>query len=157
MIISDNYVLSNEVAEMGKIEIANFSMFQKLCEDTNIHGAIEKYGNCTFLNSRSMDVPNNFRKIMQNNKMTNLKNCILLSYATSYLQTTKKDFTKMKEVVRVFKVAGKEFVEVSPELADIMKNKVVTNINREDFEECTELGDIDGGIKLSKNNYMVWY
>ena len=130
MVISDNYVLSNEVAKIGGIEIANFSMFQKLCEDTNTLGAIEKYGNCTFLNSRSMDVPNNFRKIIQSNKMTDLKNCILLSYITSYLQTSKKDFTKLTDVIRVFKVAGKEFAEVTPELANIMRNKVVTNINK---------------------------
>jgi len=157
MIISDNYVLSNEVAEVGGIAIANFSMFNNLCETHNIKGAIEKYGNCTFLNSRSIDVPNNFRKIMQNNKMTDLKNCVLLPYVTSYLQTSKKDFIKIPDVKRVFKVAGKEFAEVSPELADIMKNKVVTNINKEDYEECTINGDIDGSIKLSKNNYMVWY
>jgi len=157
MIISDNYVLSNEIAEKGHIHIANFSMFQKLCEDRNIKGAIEKYGNCTFINSRSIDVPNNFRKIMQTEKMTDLKNCVLLSYITSYLETSKANFSKLKDVIRTFKVSGKEFVEVTPELAKIMKNKVVTNINKKDFEECTINGDIDGGIKLSNNNYMVWY
>jgi hypothetical protein len=157
MVISDNYVLSNEIAQKGNIHIANFSMFQNLCEERNIRGAIEKYGNCTFVNSRSIDVPNNFRKIMQSEEMTDLKNCVLLSYVTSYFQTSKKDFTSLPEVKRVFKVAGKEFAELTPDFADILKNKVVTNVDKKDYEECEKDSLILGSIKLSKNNYIVWY
>jgi len=157
MVISDHYVLSNEVAQKGNIHIANFSMFQKLCEDRNIRGAVEKYGNCTFLNSRSIDVPNNFRKIMQSEKMTDLKNCVLVSYIVSYFQTTKKDFLKLKDIKRVFKVAGKEFAELTPEFANIMNKKIVTNIDKKDYDECVEDNLINGGVKLSKNNYIVWY
>lgn len=157
MIISNHYVLSNEIAEIAEIAIANFSMFQNLCEERNIRGAVEKYGNCTFINSRSIDVPNNFRKIMQSNDMTDLKNCVLLSYVTAYLDTNKKQFTAIPEVLRTFKVAGKEFAEVTQELADIMKTKVVTNINYKDLLDCSDNNDIEGAIKLSKNNYIVWY
>ena len=157
MVISDNYVLSNEVAQKGNIHIANFSMFQKLCEERNIRGAIEKYGNCTFLNSRSIDVPKNFRKIIQSEKMTDLKNCVLLSYVISYLQTSKADFARLPGVKRTFKVSGKEFAELTPEFANIMKNKVVTNVNKADYHECLRDGDIEDGIELSKNNYIVWY
>jgi len=157
MIITDNFKLSNEIAKHGNIHIANFSMFQKLCEDNNTLDAIEKYGNCTFVNSRSMDVPNNFRKIMQTEKMTDLTNCVLVSYASSYFDTNKKDFLKIPNIKRTFTVEGKLFAELDKELAEVFKTKVITNVDYPDYLECVKEGTIDGGIKLSKNNYIVWY
>jgi len=157
MIIPDYYVLSNEVAKKGNIHIANFSMLYKLCTEKNIRNAVVKYGNCTFINSRSIDIPNNLRKIMQSEKMTDLKNCVLMTYIINEFETSKTHFKKLNVVKRVFKVAGKEFAELTPEFADIIRNNVVTNINEKDFNECTKDNIIKGHIKLSKDNYIVWY
>lgn len=157
MFIPENYVLSNEIADQGGIHIANISNFIKLVTKEGIPDTIIKYGNCTFLNKKSPYLPKTFMKIIfdKNNKITDMSNKLLSSYIQTEFNCTKKEFingTNSKEV----KVAGKSFIEIQDNILSI-KDKVITNINKEDYEDCLACDDIQGGFKLSKNNYLVWY
>ncbi len=157
MLIPEGYILSNEISDLGKIHIANFSMFQKLVEDSNARNVTIKYGNCTFVNPDSPFLPNNFRNIIIKNRFTCMDNLVLTTYATQFLECTKKDLINMEHSLGEVKIQGKSFVKLDSNLVKSIRNKTITNINYKDYLECIANNSILGGVKLSKNNYMVWY
>jgi len=164
MLLTSNYVLSNEVAKKSNIHIANFSNFAKYIQDNDIDNTVIKQGNCTFLNKFSPYLPKNFKEIINSNTFTDLNNCVLKTYFCNYFECSKKDILNAKTTenginvnVTAFKIEGKEFLKFNDELAKQFKNVVLTNITKQDYLECIENNDIKDAIKLSKNNYMVWY
>jgi hypothetical protein len=162
MYIPKDYALSNEIAEHADIAIANFSTLRKQMEDHNVDDVIIKYGNCTFVNTKSYMLPNYLRKAVQFN-YTNLENLILISYLTSEFSTTKAEFIKAYikagygDNVNEISVVGKKFLEVSEAFLNETKGKMITNIHKTDLQECISKGYIDNSMQLSKGNYLVWY
>jgi len=164
MLLTNDYVLSNEVSKKGNIHIANFSNFAKYIQDNDIPDTVIKQGNCTFLNMYSMHLPKNFKEIINHNTFTNLQNSVLSTYFCTYFNCLKSDILKVKKTeknidvnVTEFEIQRKSFLRFNDELAKQLKNVVLTNIPKKDYIECLENSYIEDGIKLSRNNYMVWY
>lgn len=156
MLIPKGYILSNEIADKGGIHIANFSTFVKKVEDANIKDAVLKYGNCTFINIYSDYIPKAFLKITGQNKMTPMDDKVLTSFVKSEFKCTLKEFLRIPGSKEV-KVQGKSFIQLPLEFINTVKDKVLTNINKRDYNDCDLNDDIDGAVKLSNDNYLVWY
>jgi len=164
MLLTENYILSNEVSKKGNIHIANFSNFAKHVESYDILDTVLKQGNCTFLNKHSLHLPKNFKEIISTNTFTNLQNTVLSTYFCTYFECLRGDILKANKTekgtdvnITEFKVQGKSFLKFNDELSKQLKKVVLTNIPKKDFFECLENNYIEDGIRLSRNNYMVWY
>ena len=161
MFIPPYYALSNEIAEKSDISIANFSMLRKNMEDNNIADVIIKYGNCTFVNTRSHLLPNYLKKAVQY-EYTKMDDLLLVSYITTEYECSKEEFIKAFqdtgfESIEEVKISGKIFLKVSEDFINLLKNKIITNISKVETDNCLRDKDIDGAMQLSKDNYLVWY
>lgn len=158
MFIPEGYALSNEIANKAKISIANFSMFRKLSEDNNHPEDILKYGNCTFVKTNSYGLPNYIRKALKLG-YTNCSGLALISYLRSeYNIKDSEIMTAFKNYnPQVVKIANKKFLKLDESFVNKLKNKIITNLTKTDTMECMRDGDIEGYLKISKNNYLVWY
>jgi len=147
------------MAVKGNIHIANFSMFVSDIERRNIKDTVLRIGTCTFLNSKSEYLPNNFYKIIYKFKdeFTDFSDKVVIPVFVKEFNCPEKDMLKMPFNPRPVTVQGKRFMQFDKEFFDLFQDKVVTNINQKDYIECKENGDIDGGFKLSNDNYLVWY
>lgn len=164
MLLTEDYVLSNEVSEKGNIHIANFSNFAKHIQENDIQGVVIKQGNCTFLNMYSPYLPKNFREIINSNKFTSLNNSILSTYFCTQFQCLKGEILKAKKteknmdiIINEFKVSKKSFLRFDDNISSIFNKSIITNIPKKDFEECIQENYIEDGVRLSRNNYLVWY
>jgi len=157
MLIKKDYVLSNEMAKKGNIALANFSMFINDIEKRNIKDTVQKFGQATFINTKSEYLPNHFYKILYNNKFTNFENCAVLVYMCKEFQCSKEDLLISGIVKEIFEVQGKQFLRLKEDFISKIKNKTITNISYKDYIDCDFNDEIDGGVKLSKDNYLVWY
>ena len=151
MLIPKGYALSNEIAKNGNIHIANMSMLVKELENKNITGAFIKYGGCTFINTKSLNLPKYIYKAIHSGELTDLSDCILLSTFREELGCSEKDALSIPDASLV-RVEGKKFIKFPSEFIEKLKGKVITSISEKDYLE----EDVDG-IRLSKRMFMVWY
>ena len=158
LFIPKYYALSNELAQKSKINISNFSMLKKYAEDHYIDDLIIKFGNCTFVNTINLILPEYIKKACYRG-YTDLENCMVTSYLTSEFCTSKKELLKALSIydVQEIVISGKSFLKCNDKFVKTLKNKVITNITKSDANDCAQQGLIDGSIQLSKNNVLVWY
>lgn len=158
MFIPEGYALSNEIANKAKISISNFSMFRKLSEDNNHPEDVLKFGNCTFIKTNSYALPNYIRKALSLG-YTDCSGLALVSYLRSeYNIKDSEIMTAFKEYnPQIVKIAGKKFLKLDEAFVKQLKGKITTNLTKADAMECMRDGDIEGYLKISKDNYLVWY
>lgn len=159
MLIPKDYILSNEIAKIANIHVANFSMLMNEIEDKGIFDTMVKYGACTFVNKNSSNIPMNIFKHIHKNKgkFTDLEDYILLTYFKNQFEVPQNginDLLKLGIITEVKTVEGKKFIKLRQDITDSLKNKVITNINEKDFNEFKN--EVEG-FKLSKNNFLIWY
>lgn len=162
MFIPKDYLLTAELAEKGDIHIANFSNYYNLLQDQDTFQSSQemiKYGACTFINSKSSNIPQNFKDIINSHEFTRMDNKILNSEFISETGTSLKVLVNsLKEYNPTqVEVSGKKFTQFDDSFIELLKNKCINVLSKEETEECTKDKSIDGSIKLSTNKYLTWY
>lgn len=160
MFIPKNYVLSNEMADKGNIHIANFSiLYNKLEENNKLEGTMLKYGNSTFVNTKSPSLPAYIKDLCKNHKYTDLSDCVLKTYMVTEcnLNANSLLYALSDYNPKITKVSNKEFIKFDKKFVNMLQNKVLNVLTREDTLDCEKEGYIDGKIQLQKNKYLTWY
>lgn len=151
-LLSNDYVLGKEVADVAGINIANISrVFNKLKDS----GDAIKLGGSIFLKRNAPDLQNNFKKIISKNKLTDLSKSLPLPYLLSELDINEKELLEAFGTnIELFYVSGKTFVRFYKEFADYLKYKTMYTIKDDEFMECMPY--IENFIKI-KNKIITIY
>jgi hypothetical protein len=164
MFLSNDYVLSNEIVEKSGIHIANISMGIKQLEDADSKsGSVVKYGNCTFLNKQAKTLPTYLKNYIHNPlwTFTDFSDKLPVTYLQAELGVPFKDiqegFKRDGTDISVKDIAGKQFAVFPKEFVEKMKDSTWYILSEEDFNECLNAGDIDGGFKVKKGKFLSWY
>lgn len=163
MFIPKEYFLANELFNKAGIHIANSSMLAKEIESKNIKNTVIKMGNCIFFNKNSRALPNNIRNYVEAFKDLNtFENKVLVSALrtelddigyTALIKGFKNNNYEIKEEI----IQGKRFAVFPNELVEKLKDKTWYILDEFEYHDCLDRGNIDGGIKLKKDKYFVWY
>jgi hypothetical protein len=163
MFLSKDYFLANELFDRAKIHIANSSMLAKQLEEDGVKNAVIRMGNCTFFNKNTLELPNNIREyIIQFKDMKTFEDKIPLTFLKTELDDIGYKAFKNGLKINGFElkeenIANKTFVVFPKELVKILNNKTWYILNEKDYNDCSKNGDIDGGYRLKKDKYLVWY
>jgi len=157
MFLSKDYILSNELVEKMRIHIANISMLRKKFEHKDDLYNIRKFNNCTFINTKCRDLPNNLRQGISNNEFTDISNKLPISFVRTELGCTEKQLFQSEIVQSKETIAGKKFYVFDKAFAHFVGNSVPYILNAEEHAECEDKGYIKGSIRMSANRYFTWY
>jgi hypothetical protein len=156
MFLNTKYVLANEVVQKMGIHIANISMLAKEFED-NDYGHVVKMNNCTFINSKSNQLPHNILVGILANDYTDMSDKLPCTWVRTEYGMTEKEMLKADIIFGKVKIAGKDFYHFKPEFVKTMKKKIGYVLDAEETKYCTEKGQILGSVQLSKNKFFTWY
>lgn len=162
MFLDKKYILANELTQKANIHIANISGLVKGLEEHNLMaGNVEQMGNCTFISKTSKYVPAFIKNYMEAYTYTDMSNKIPSTYLGSSLEIPYpkivEGFKKNKIDVKEEVISGKRFTVFPTEFVEKMKNKTWFVLNKEEYIEQMNEGNIEGGIPLYKNQYLTWY
>lgn len=156
MFLESKYILANELIEKMNIHIANISMLAKDFEDSDC-GTIVKMNNCTFINTKSRHLPHNIMVGAIANEFTDMSDKLPCTWVRDEYPMTEKEMYNSGIVVDKVKIAGKQFYVFDKEFVQKMKRKIGYVLDAEETKYCTEKGQIEGSIQLSKNKFFTWY
>lgn len=156
MFLKKQYILANELVQKMGIHIANISMLVKEHEDED-NGMFIKMNNCTFINTKAADLPNNIKVGISENEFTDLTNKLPCTYVRTEYGITEKELFKAGMVSKVVTIAGKDFYEFVPEFVEKMKYKIGYVLDESETMECYRKKQILGYTQLSKNKFFTWY
>ena len=158
MFLPHGYALSNEVADAAGISIANFSMLKQYAERNNFDDLVLKFGNCTFIKVNDSRLPLYIKKAL-NFKYTDVGGLVLLSHLKSELNILERDVLKIFKDYspEIIKIADKSFLKLSGDFMKLLNRCVTTTLGKKETMQCLKDKEIDGYLKLSSNNYLVWY
>jgi hypothetical protein len=159
MLIPKNWVLSNEVGELGNITAANFSILHNRITQKELLNTTLKYGNCVFINPHSIYLPIYISNIIKKNEFTNLSNCILTTQLVKELGVTETCAISSlhKYGPEPVIISGKRFTRFNDEFIELLSGKITAVVNEYEVNELLEEGSIEGFIKLTKSKYLTWY
>lgn len=163
MFLSTKYFLANELFGKANIHIANSSILAKELEDANVKNVVKKMGNCTFFNKEAKELPENVKRyIIKFKDLHTFEDKLPLSFLKTELNDVSYNVLKsgLKEhgfELTEEEIAEKTFVKFPKELVNILKDKTVYILNEKDYFDCMSANEIDGGYRLKKDKYLVWY
>ena len=159
MFLEKKFILANELVKKMKIHIANISMLRNTYSSSEDIYTIKKLNNCTFINTASEKLPNNILQGIKKHgdELTDMSDKLPCTYIRSEYGMTEKELMKSGIVIKKVKVASKDFYVFNPEFVKTMKNKIGYVLNAGETKYCSEHGEIEGSIKLSKNKFFTWY
>lgn len=153
--LTKDYILSQELAQMLGVHIATFSNWYNDYPDYVDNGLIIKYGNCTFFNKDLPLFVLSRREWIQNNigKFTDFTN----SYPITYLKSEFNfDPYFSRGYGELFNVCNKNFFKFNEYTAKKIKNKTLYPMNKQELNEYLLDDNVDY-LHVSKNNYIVYY
>lgn len=156
MFLHKNYILSNELTQKMGIHIANISMLRKQFEDDD-SGTVIKRNNCTFINIKANNLPNNIRVGISQNTFTDMTNKLPCTFVRNEYSLSDKELMQSSIIKEKTKIAGKDFYVFTDEFVKQMKNKNGYVLNKAETMECINNGDIDGYIQITNKKYFTWY
>lgn len=156
MFLNKKYILANELVEKMGIHIANISMLAKHFED-NDYGHVVKMNNCTFINSKSNQLPHNIEVGVWAHKYTDMSDKLPCTFVRTEYGMTEKEMLKADMIIGKVKVAGKDFYQFKPEFIKLVGKNIPYVLDKEDHDYCVAQGQIKGSIQLSKNKFFTWY
>lgn len=165
MFIPKNYVLSSELAQLGNINISNFSNCYKYMEDREItEGIALRYGDSTFLNIKTTMnqhlIPTYIKEIYYNNlsKITNLENHILYSELHRETGLYSRNIKVLSEYnPELVEVAGKQFWKFSENFRHDFQDKVLYVISKKEAPKLLNDKLITGYLNISTTRALTWY
>ena len=157
MFLQSKYILANELVQKMDIHIANISMLRKHFEDLGDEVTMIKKGNCTFINTKSVELPNNIQVGILTNEFTDMTDKLPCTWVKNEYEMTERELFKSGLVIDKQKIAGKDFYVFAPEYAKKLKWKIPYILNKEETDMCFAKGQIDGFVQLGKNKFFTWY
>lgn len=159
MFLNKKYVLANELVDYMGVSIANVSMLSKKLDENS--SVIIKQHNCSFIDTSSELLPNNFKQAIVSakldNKFTNMSNKMCVTHFNSEHALNESEVLLFGEgEVKVVKIQGKKFYEFSERMVKLLKNKILCVLDKEDCEQCLNKKQILG-FKQVNNKYVAWY
>jgi len=157
MFLGKEYILANELVQKMGIHIANISMLSQEFEDKGNSKDIKKMNSCNFINTKSIDLPNNIQQGIIKYDFTSLENKVLATYFRNEFGISDKEIMNSSIIEGKEKIAGKDFYVFKQEFVDNTKGKILYTLDKLDTSDCIETGCIDGWVQMSKNKYLTWY
>jgi len=157
MFLNRNYVLANELVQKMGIHIANVSIIRKRFEHNDDYYSIRKMNNCSFVNSKAYNLPNNIKQGLKAHKFTDMSNKLPCTYFRSEFDITERELEKSGIVLGKMKVAGKMFYVFEPEFVKQVAGRTPYVLNAKEHEQCMNENSIAGSVQLSRNKFLAWY
>lgn len=157
MFLEKKFILANELVEKMDIHIANISMLRQQFEDNDDFYSIVKMNNCSFINTRARNLPNNIRVGIYSNTFTDMSDKLPCTWVKSEYDVTERELFKSGIVVDKIKISGKQLYVFNKEFVNTMKHKIGYVLDAKECQECHRNGQIDGFIELGKNKFFTWY
>jgi hypothetical protein len=156
MFLNKKYILANELVNKMGIHIANISMLMKEHEDSD-NGMFVKMNNCTFINTKDGELPQNIIDGIRANVFTDMTDKLPCTYIRTEYGITEKELFKAGMVTKIVTIAGKDFYQFAPEFVEKMKYKIGYVLDEVETMECFRKKQILGYTQLAKNKYFTWY
>ena len=157
MFLDSKYILANELTNKMDIHVANISMMRSVFEDNNDFYSMPKKNNCTFINTKANNLPNNIKIGILTNSFTDMSDKLPCTYVRTEYGMTQKEMEKADMIIGKVKISGKDFYQFKPEFVKKMKRKIGYILEEHEAIDCFNKDQIDGYVKLSKNKYFSWY
>jgi len=157
MILTNEYVLVNEICKKEGIAMSNFS---PLANDINLTetDTVIKFGATTVINKNSVLLPNYIRELANKHEYTNLEGLIILNELKDeyYLE-----LSKIKRIGDIIDVGDKKFVRLSEDLIPIFSNPklVIYPIDKSEIEQpfMKDIINKKQFKQIDKNTFLTWY
>lgn len=146
-----DFVLSNEIANIGNFKINNVSNVIRNY-DLVLDEDYIKLGSLVFISKNTTKVPNNFKQILKS-ETTDLSDYIPYTYFIKLLEYKN---SMIKEKYDIVKILGKKFVKFTDiRFKEIILDKTIVKsvISKDELSEDY----IDDYIRLSDKRFLVWY
>jgi len=157
MFLPKKFILANELVEKMGIHIANISMLRQEFEDRDNMYDIQKINNCSFINTKSRQLPNNIMVGILSNKFTDMSNKLPCRYVSEEYNATERELTNAGIITGKVTVCGKKFYEFTDEFVETVKGKLTYTLDKAELGYCLMHNQIIGYVQLSKNKYLTWY
>jgi|FLOH01.1.fsa_nt_gi hypothetical protein len=157
MFLSKDYILANELVEKMGIHIANISMLRNEFENVGNMTDIVKLNNCSFINTKSINLPNNIKNGIAKHTFTDVSDKLPMTFLRSEYDLSAADLRKAGIITGDIKITDKKFFIFKQDFIEKVKGSIVYLLDDAETKECLEDGSIDGAIKITKNKYITWY
>jgi hypothetical protein len=155
MFLDKKYILANELVQKMGIHIANISMIAKSLEDYD--DVFVKMGNCTFINTESIELPNNLKEAIAANDFTDMSDKIPVTFIKAEHNLSVVTMKKSGIISEVTEIAGKKFYVFKKDFMEKTKDTILYVLDKEETSECAEKNYIDGYTQIGTNKFLTWY
>jgi len=158
MFLKSDFVFGNELCEKMGISLSNLINLRKQFENGDDHFTIYKLNSCSFINTKSHKIPNNFRTGLETHQLTDITDKLPLSWVQSeYGLTISKELQDIGIITDRITLAKKIFLVFDREFVNKLQGKIGYILKEKETFECLENGDIEGYLKIKRNKYFTWY
>ena len=143
------------------IKRSNITQYRVKFEQKEDFTTIVKRGSSTFCDISKGNLPKNMINPIADNIFTSMKYLLPIYYVQQVFELTRAEMADFIEnspiITRSFVLCGTTFLEFAPEFVDAVNGAMWYVLPEDEAIEYIMDGTIDDGIKISEDNYFVWW